>query len=312
MPTAYSEVKLKFGTKSEYDALQKKDPNAIYVLSDVRQVHIGDSDYSSAVNTLSSIPTESTKGEEGRLYLCTANSALYAYAGARWVAVEGADVSVKYSITAGEGAVCTPTTITGTGTVSHAVPQGATAITPDVKDVSLNMGESFTVDCVATDKFGHVTGTKKRKITLPKAQDLSSVLRFKGSVAQHSQLPTEHNSVGDVYYVVEHSAEYVYLEKGWEQLGPVLDLSSTVQKNTAIAGYVASVSSSGDLQSAGYKPESGVAAGTYGPVNDNVKVPQFTVDKYGRITSASNTEIQFAEKDFVEDSIAWILEQRLS
>ena len=312
MPTAYSEVKLKFGTKSEYDALQKKDPNAIYVLSDVRQVHIGDSDYSSAVNTLSSIPTGSTKGEEGRLYLCSANNALYAYAGARWVAVQGADVSVKYSITAGEGAVCTPTTITGTGTVSHAIPQGATAITPDVKDVSLNMGESFTVDCVATDKFGHVTGTKKRKITLPKAQDLSSVLRFKGSVAQLSQLSKEHNSVGDVYYVVEHSAEYVYLEKGWEQLGPVLDLSSTVQKNTAIAGYVASVSSSGDLQSAGYKPESGVAAGTYGPVNDNVKVPQFTVDKYGRITSASNTEIQFAEKDFVEDSIAWILEQRLS
>ena len=312
MPTAYSEVKLKFGTKSEYDALKKKDPNAIYVLSDVRQVHIGDSDYSSAVSTLFSIPTESTKGEEGRLYLCTANNALYAYAGARWVAVQGADVSVKYSITAGEGAVCTPTTITGTGTVSHAVPQGATAIAPDVKDVSLEMGQSFTVDCVATDKFGHVTGTKKRKITLPKAQDISSVLRFKGSVAQHSQLPAENNSVGDVYYVVEHSAEYVYLEKGWEQLGPVLDLSSTVQKNTALAGYVASVSSDGDLQSAGYKPESGVAAGTYGPVNGNVKVPQITVDKYGRVTSASNTEIQFAEKDFVEDSIAWILEQRLS
>lgn len=312
MPTAYSEVKLKFGTKSEYDALQKKDPNAIYVLSDVRQVHIGDSDYSSAVNTLSSIPTSSTKGEEGRLYLCTANSALYAYAGARWVAIQGADVSVKYSITAGEGTVCTPTTITGTGTISHAVPAGATAIAPNVKDVSLEMGQSFTVDCIATDKFGHVTGTKKRKITLPKAQDISSVLRFKGSVAQHSQLPTQNNSVGDVYYVVEHSAEYVYLEKGWEQLGPVLDLSSTVQKNTALAGYVASVSSSGDLQSAGYKPESGVAAGTYGPVNGNVKVPQITVDKYGRVTSASNTEIQFAEKDFVEDSIAWILEQRLS
>lgn len=312
MPTAYSEVKLKFGTKSEYDALQNKDPNSIYVLSDVHQVHIGDSDYSSAVSTLSSIPTESTKGEEGRLYLCTANSALYAYAGARWVAVQGADVSVKYSISAGEGTVCTPTTITGTGTVSHAVPQGATAITPDVNDVSLQMGESFTVDCVATDKFGHVTGTKKRKITLPKAQDISSVLRFKGSVAQHSQLPEENNSVGDVYYVVEHSAEYVYLEKGWEQLGPVLDLSSTVQKNSDIAGYVASVSISGDLQSAGYKPESGVEAGTYGPVRDNVKVPQFTVDKYGRITSASDTKIQFAEKDFVEDSIAWILEQRLS
>lgn len=312
MPTAYSEVKLKFGTKSEYDALQKKDPNAIYVLSDVRQVYIGDSDYSSAVSSLSSIPTSSTKGEEGRLYLCSANNALYAYAGARWVAVQGADVSVKYSITAGEGVVCTPATITGTGTISHAVPTGATAIAPDVKDVSLEMGQSFTVDCVATDKFGHVTGTKKRKITLPKAQDISSVLRFKGSVAQHSQLPAKNNSVGDVYYVVEHSAEYVYLEKGWEQLGPVLDLSSTVQKNTALAGYVVSVSSSGDMQSAGYKPESGVAAGTYGPVNDNVKVPQFTVDKYGRITSASNTEIQFAEKDFVEDSIAWILEQRLS
>lgn len=312
MPTAYSEVKLKFGTKSEYDALQKKDPNAIYVLSDVRQVHIGDSDYSSAVNALSSVPSSTTEGEEGRLYLCTENNALYAYSGARWVAVQGADVPVKYSITAGEGAVCTPETITGTGIISHAVPSGASAISPNTDDVSLNMGESFTVDCVATDKFGHVTGTKKRKITLPKAQDLSSVLRFKGSVAQHSQLPAQNNSVGDVYYVVEHSAEYVYLEKGWEQLGPVLDLSSTVQKNTAIAGYVASVSSSGDLQSAGYKPESGVAAGTYGPVNDNVKVPQFTVDKYGRITSASNTEIQFAEKDFVEDSIAWILEQRLS
>lgn len=312
MPTAYSEVKLKFGTKSEYDALASKDPNAIYVLSDVHQVHVGADDYSSAVSTLSQTPTVETKGEEGRLYLCTANSALYAYSGARWVAIQGADVSVKYSITAGDGVQCSPETITSVGSISHAVPQGAKETTPDVKDVTLEAGQSFTVDCVSTDKFGHVTGTSKRKITLPKAQDLSTVFRFKGTVQAQKELPSENNSVGDVYYVAEHSAEYVYLATGWEQLGPVLDLSSTVQKNKELSGFVAAISSTGDIASAGYKPESGVTAGTYGPVNNTVKVPQFTVDKFGRITSASNTDIKFADKDYVEDSIAWILEQCLS
>lgn len=60
---------------------------------------------------------------------------------------------------------------------------------------------------------------------------LGSVLNFKGIVETEADLPTEGNKQGDVYNVKTTargtSAEFVYItDKGWEELGDVLDLSA--------------------------------------------------------------------------------------
>lgn len=62
---------------------------------------------------------------------------------------------------------------------------------------------------------------------------LGSVFTLKGSVQSKTNLPTTGNVYGDVYYVIDESVGYVWLNDGttdrWEQLGLPIDLSAYVQ-----------------------------------------------------------------------------------
>lgn len=63
---------------------------------------------------------------------------------------------------------------------------------------------------------------------------LSSVYKYKGSVAQYLDLPTQNNVVGDVWNVSSNGMNYAWDGSTWDNLGATVDLSSYV-KNTDYA-----------------------------------------------------------------------------
>lgn len=312
MPAIYESVHFRTCTIDEYKSIVPNE-NSIYFVSDTKQVYVGSNEYTKSALTLESRPSLETEGEEGRIYICLEDGSSYAYIGGRWVVLYDPTVETVKSISAGECVTCDPNPITYKGTVSHSVPEGAYEIVPDVNPVKLKLGDTFFTNEVKTDKFGHVVELDKRSITLPSANELTTVFKFKGTVDSVDLLPQEGNIVGDVYYVVQDSAEYVYMESGWERLGPIVDLSGLVPKVPDLAGYVTCVSEDGSLQSAGYVPESGVLEGSYGNVHESeLLIPCVSVDKYGRVTEAEQKSVSFASDEFAADCVAWILEKYMS
>ena len=82
-----------------------------------------------------------------------------------------------------------------------------------------------------------------------KTSDITSVLKFKGTVDYENLLPTEGVKEGDVYHVRYKgtsgtdglNAEYVYIDGRWEELGPVVNLSAyytKTQTDSAISSAV--------------------------------------------------------------------------
>ena len=68
------------------------------------------------------------------------------------------------------------------------------------------------------------------------ADEIGTVFNIKGDVATYNDLPQTGNVVGDVWYVADVSAGYVWLETTdhptgyWEELGEPIDLSGYIEK----------------------------------------------------------------------------------
>lgn len=64
---------------------------------------------------------------------------------------------------------------------------------------------------------------------------LGSIFTLKGSVATVNDLPSQNNTIGDVYYVVSESAGYIWIDDDgtlrWEQLGMTVDTSDFLTKS---------------------------------------------------------------------------------
>lgn len=69
-----------------------------------------------------------------------------------------------------------------------------------------------------------------------KKSDLTSVLKFKGTVDDKTKLPAENNTIGDVYHVKADHSEYMWTtvdgatDPSWENMGLVYDLSGYATK----------------------------------------------------------------------------------
>lgn len=69
--------------------------------------------------------------------------------------------------------------------------------------------------------------------------DLGTVFTLKGGVATVSDLPTTGNRIGDVYYVENLSAGFIWITSTaypsgyWEELGETVDLSNYIEKPSA-------------------------------------------------------------------------------
>lgn len=95
---------------------------------------------------------------------------------------------------------------------------------------------------IATDTEAE-NGTNETKAINPKQlltaiQGLGSVFTLKGSKPTVADLPTTGNNIGDVWYVVDESVGYIWLNDGatdrWEQLGVPIDLSTYMQFSDVI------------------------------------------------------------------------------
>jgi len=97
--------------------------------------------------------------------------------------------------------------------------------------------------------------------------DVSSVFKFKGTVATVNELPTSGNTVGDVWFVTAEDSEYVYVDATgtgtWEELGPAIDLSEYVTTDTKVNGQALSgdiTLDGSDIALTGYTKASAAAA----------------------------------------------------
>lgn len=66
---------------------------------------------------------------------------------------------------------------------------------------------------------------------------VSSVYRFKGSVATYSALPTSGQVVGDVWNVEDTGANYAWTGDAWDKLSETIDLTSYLTKDDASNTY---------------------------------------------------------------------------
>lgn len=70
--------------------------------------------------------------------------------------------------------------------------------------------------------WGDITG----KPDLAMKSDLSSVYRYKGSVATYAALPTEDLTSGDVYNVETNGMNYAWTGTEWDPLGEAFEIST--------------------------------------------------------------------------------------
>ena len=260
MPTPGAQIVFKSGLKSAYDLIQTKDQNTLYFCTDTQQIFVGTSEYTKSLVVLDAAPTTSTPGNigqlyayNGNLYACTAiDNGSYTYT--RVANVNDVVGSVT-SVGAGDGletAAGDDNPITSTGTIKHAVPSGASTHSSSASTaVSPDFGDTFELETIDTDAFGHVTGFHTTTVTLPanpdtnttytlsstvdgellltpsegnaqvvtihgwsdlaKKSDIATVFDFKGTVATVADLPTT-GRVGDVYHVTAANAEYVCVQ----------------------------------------------------------------------------------------------------
>ena len=68
---------------------------------------------------------------------------------------------------------------------------------------------------------------------------VSSVYKYKGSVANESALPTEGQVVGDVYNLEDTGMNVAWTGEGWDNLGSVIDLTPYLTKEDAGKTYAA-------------------------------------------------------------------------
>ena len=141
--------------------------------------------------------------------------------------------------------------------VNKLVPKTTTIAGVDLQDnitaselITALDNESKIVNVIETVKVRNNGETEYSELTVKdkavqidlsgyaKTSDITSVLQFKGTKDYKNQLPTEGVKVGDVWHVRYSgsegtsglNAEYVYINGGWEELGPVVDFSAYYTK----------------------------------------------------------------------------------
>ena len=114
---------------------------------------------------------------------------------------------------------------------------------------------------LATDSeamAGTITNKAVTPHQLKKAIDgLGTVFELKGSVSTKSQLPMTDNEIGDIWYVVDESVGYVWLNDGagnrWEKLGESVDTSVYVKFTDMDAEVIDSLTNNSKALSASQK-----------------------------------------------------------
>jgi len=129
--------------------------------------------------------------------------------------------------------------------------------TDDADTATPAFGATFTaVGAIEKDANGHVTKVTTRTVTVPNAaasssvaglmsaadkakldafgaastyalkSDISTVYKYKGSVDNYEALPSDSNTVGDVYNLNDTGMNYVWTGTAWDALGQVFTITA--------------------------------------------------------------------------------------
>ena len=194
-------IKLGQGLAANYEALASKDQYQVYFTTDSHQIFVGADEYTKSTKTLAAEPTSATPGDLGRLYFVSSANSMYlcsAKNGSEYTWIRVANINdlpgTVTSVAATDGVeTADGNPITSTGTIKHSVPTGAQVTADPTSDASPNFGETFSIQGVATDKFGHVTASNTRTITIP----TETVVRVDSATGTAVQL-----NAGDSFAVV--------------------------------------------------------------------------------------------------------------
>ena len=153
---------------------------------------------------------------------------------------------------------------------------------------------------IATDTEAEA-GAVETKAVNPKQlktaiDGLGNVFDLKGSVQSVSNLPSTGNTIGDVWYVVDESVGYVWLNDGttdrWEQLGLPIDLSGYVQF-VDVVNNLTSTSTTAPLSAY----QGNVLKGLIDTINSTLSTLQTTVSGQGTRLSTAEEDITNLDAD---------------
>ena len=132
---------------------------------------------------------------------------------------------------------------------------GAVVVTLEkLGTVAITSDKLLLIDTNKTNIDTLISNLNSNTYNFAKKSDIASVLRYKGTVASESALPSSNNQAGDVYLVTDKGCEHIWNGTKWEEFGPTIDLSAyitssqlTTQLNslhTTITGEIEAVESS--------------------------------------------------------------------
>lgn len=142
-----------------------------------------------------------------------------------------------------DGGTFSAVTAVAKGTGSHEVEVTTTQFTiPTGMTYTLSTGDTEGTVKVTPSVGSAYDVTVKDWDKLAKLTDITTVFRYKGTVASVSDLPASNNKIGDVYFVTTDNSEYVWAgtsdaSGSWEKLGPVIDLSGYVPTSRTVNGH---------------------------------------------------------------------------
>ena len=106
---------------------------------------------------------------------------------------------------------------------------GAVVVTLEkLGTVAITSDKLLLIDTNKTNIDTLISNLNNNTYNFAKKSDITSVLRYKGTVASESALPSSNNQAGDVYLVTDKACEHIWNGTKWEEFGPTIDLSAYI------------------------------------------------------------------------------------
>ena len=254
------------GTSTNYEALQTKDANALYFLTDTQQIVRGTQKFSQEVQFVANLPES---GVRGVIYYVTGTGVASVWNGTQWkqigvttvsditgAGVQGTDVPNVTALNAALSAATSNITSAYSDAISAVNSSLSSAIDTKVTAVEgyqLMSADESTKLATYPANYSDVTSTMDSKISAA----VASAFKYRGTVADMTALEAVTGMVtGDVYHVTTgangSSAEYVYNGTGWEELGTIVDMSGFATKvDGGVSGNLVALDGQGDIVDGG-------------------------------------------------------------
>ena len=159
---------------------------------------------------------------------------------------------------------------------------GLAYFTSKMKEYIGNEGKITSIGLKTEESGGYVSVAivdKQAKIDLSsyaKKSDISSALKYKGSVASYSNLPTS-PSIGDLYTVEDENVNYAWDGSQWNRMGSGVDLSNYYTKGE-IAGLLEGKADKSSIPTVGMIEDGNTGYITGGQIYASVPTGNITSD----------------------------------